>query len=86
MAPYATKPQITYVYRLQVRYPEGSDTPGWQPEGWEPEWNGDPDADLSFHWPRVRDYFGPRAAKARADLLRGYGCEVEVLRSQPVTW
>lgn len=76
----------TYVYRLRVEYPEGVD---WRnpPEAWEAdEWQA---ADGSiesreFQWPRVRPYLSASGAKARADLLRKYGCTVEIERSEPV--
>jgi hypothetical protein len=82
---------MTYVYRLDVTYPEGSHDDDWAPEGWEPEpvmeaetgaWYEPP-----FRWPAVgRLYLSRSAASRRADLLRSYGARVEVVRSEPVRW
>lgn len=74
-----------YVYRLVVEYPEGSQRWGWAPDGWEkPEWDGNPDADLSFRWPQVRMCLSAGTAKRRAKLLESYGAKVLIERSAPV--
>lgn len=75
-----------YAYMLDVVYPEGSDAYGWEPEGWDPEWNGDPDADLDFRWPRVHPYLSRSGAVARAKMLESYGAKVTIRRSNPITW
>jgi hypothetical protein len=83
------------VYRLVVVYPptshyeaEGEWDLDWEPENWErPPWNGDPDADDSFHWPRAnRRYLSRTEAERRAGLLMSYGAKVSVERSLPVVW
>lgn len=89
-------PRPHYAFRLLVRYPEGSvfdpERPedlrwlSWEPEGWQPDWDPDPDADVDFRWPRVRLVFSRGAAERRASLLRSYGAEVEVVRSDRITF
>ncbi|WP_433357742.1 hypothetical protein ACQP25_44950 (plasmid) [Microtetraspora malaysiensis] len=83
----------TYLYRLNVEYPPGSDEWGWEPPGWQhnpiaqvidPETGGHECA--SFSWPTVRPYLSQSAAKRRADLLRSYGAVVTIQRSQPIAW
>lgn len=72
----------TFVYRLDVEIPEGSDRYGWRPENWEPEvYDGE---EWEFTWPRRRNYLSQTSADRRAQLLRSWGAKVEVLRSQPV--
>jgi hypothetical protein len=82
------------VYRLRIRYPEGSGVPGWRPPLWS-----DPDflssltrAERSelkkrtFRWPRERMFLSSSGAWNRAGLLILYGAGVEVQPSQPVLW
>lgn len=83
----------TYLYRLHVEYPPGSDELEWEPPGWRdnPEhWDTDPETGAPeprwFSWPTVRLYLSQTAAKRRADLLRSYGATVTVERSQPIVW
>jgi hypothetical protein len=86
-----------YAYRLHVTYhptshhtAEGEWNWDWQPEGWEhpgaKNWNGDPDTDFSFSWPRVKTYLSRKSAEERAKLLEEYGAKVTIERSLPVTW
>jgi hypothetical protein len=92
-----TAPRKLYVYRLKVIYPptshyeaEGEWDLNWEPEGWvhpnEHNWNGDPDADFSFRWPRTRRYLTREEAERRAALLTSFGAKVVVERSQPIVW
>lgn len=83
----------TYLYRLNVQLPPGSDEPGWEPPGWsddpehkvqDPETGGYETAD--FSWPALRAYLSPAAANRRATLLRRYGAVVTVERSEPIAW
>lgn len=86
--------RASYLYRLVVALPEGSEEAGWEPETWEEvcEDRGwiDPDhhsgALPPFAWPRRRLYLSPSAAEARAKLLRTYGAVVTIERSNAVTW
>jgi hypothetical protein len=89
----------TYLYRLEIVYPEGSvfdpERPedrrwlDWEPEnwqGWGGEWDGNPDHDDSFRWPRTRLFLSQTAAKRRAELFEKYGAKVTIERSEAVTW
>jgi hypothetical protein len=82
------------LYRLEIIYPEGSHAKGWRPACWS-----DPAylqslsrqerrelRNREFKWPRNHDYQSSSGAYARANLLRWYGAEAEVLPSNPVTW
>lgn len=83
-----------YVYRLDITYPEGfgpGEHPwGWYPEGWDaadfiintPEGPDYP----TFSWPQERRFLSRKGAENRAERLRGYGCAVEVVRSEPIQW
>lgn len=77
----ATRP--TYVYRLDVLYPEGSNAPGWEPPGWEPD---NPEYEEAFRWPAVRLYLSRSGALARAKLLESYGAKVQIVPSCAVDW
>ncbi len=79
----------TYVYRLIVKKPEGSEQAGWSPPSWTPEQdpNFDPVyGDGSFRWPLDRLYLSHSGAEERARLFRRFGAEVEVERSLAVEW
>lgn len=69
----------TFVYRLIVKTPSGSDSPGWQPDNWEPY-----DDEAYFSWPTRRNYLSQAPAHRKAELLRSWGATVEVVRSRPV--
>lgn len=75
------------LYRVEiVSYPEGSDEEGWQPEGWEPPFSS-PRFDGGFFWPSTSKVYKSRSgATGRANLLRDYGAEAIVVRSNPITW
>lgn len=78
-----------HVFRLEVEYPPGSRSPGWQPMAWEPpdEWRSLVDeSSPGFRWPRERLFLSATAARARAELLEGYGAAVTIKRSAPVAW
>ena len=80
------------VFRLEITYPEGSRLPGWVPERWESWLRSLPPLQrrqarkAGFRWPRERMFLSSSSAYERAWLLRAFGAEVEVLRSDPVTW
>lgn len=76
----------TFVYRLEVEYPPGSNKPGWEPEGWRAEKGDASGWAPPFEWPRVRMYFNPHAAHKRAELLARWGATVRVVPSNVVTW
>lgn len=83
-------PRATYLYRLQVTYPEGTDWP-WEPEGWSEfaAERGLVDEDggaVGFYWPAERTYLSRSGAEARAEAFRRWGATVEVQRSKPVEW
>jgi hypothetical protein len=83
----AAKVRTLYVYRLVVTLPEGSDEPGWRPEEYDDQYSRYQDDDeTQFRWPRRRLYLSSEAAHARANLLRRWGADVKVERSEPVTW
>jgi hypothetical protein len=82
------------IYQLVIMYPEGSAAPGWRPAMWS-----DPDylrrlsrkarrelGKAGFRWPRERRFLSASGAYDRAWLLRFYGAEVIVERSDPVEW
>ena len=74
-----------FVYRLVVTLPEGSDAPGWRPEGYEDEYGRYQDDDETpFRWPKRRLYLSASAASRRASLLTRWGADVAIVRSQPV--
>jgi hypothetical protein len=83
------------VYRLEILYPDGSQRPGWRPRCWgKDEYlyrhsSRKQRRELSkkqFRWPRERMFLSSSGAYSRAGLLRWYGAEVAVLRSEPVSW
>jgi len=83
-----------HVWRLDIKYPPGSQKPGWEPADWDP-WPdglaGGFDADGAplgavFRWPRRLRFLSASGAKKQADLFRKYGAEVTVERSAPVEW
>lgn len=80
----------TRVYRLDITYPEGSDAPGWQPAGWtagDPGTRGGPELeDCWFGWPAEHLYLSRSGSARRAEILRGYGCDVNIVVSFPVMW
>jgi hypothetical protein len=94
-------PHPTIVYRLAIEYPAGSQAPGWEPAGWNPDsfdQGSDPDLPLfcgpyddlddcyPFRWPRERVYLSRSGAARRARALRKYGAVVTVVQSLPVEW
>ncbi|TMR13808.1 hypothetical protein ETD86_30045 [Nonomuraea turkmeniaca] len=44
------------------------------------------DAEGRFVWPKERQFFSKRAAESRAELLRSWGADADVVSSNPVTW
>ena len=83
-----------FVYRLDIKYPEGSDEEDWEPEGewWQYTWqytrsgySPDP-ADAEFSWPAEHLYLSASGADKRAYMLRKWGATVNVVRSKPVEW
>ncbi len=90
--PREPKPAVIRVYRLRVARPEGSEAPGWEPEGWSEicvarGWTSDVDpGEVPFTWPRRLTYLSAAGAEERAKLLREYGATVVVERSLPVEW
>jgi hypothetical protein len=81
-----------HVWRLDVIYPEGSRLPGFRPYGWEAYLRSLPALKrrrmrkAGFRWPRERLFLSSSGAYERAALLRAFGADVEVYRSDPVTW
>ena len=76
-----------YVYRLDITYPPGSREWGWEPPGWVISGpNGFEDDPGEFRWPPERLLLSASGAKRRAELFRGYGATVEIVRSERVTW
>lgn len=78
-----------HVYRLAVKYPEGSLEPGWEPENWDglpDDFSYAEDPNVHFRWPRVKTYLSKTGAEARAKLLRSFGAAVTVQESEPVVW
>jgi hypothetical protein len=73
----------TYLYRIDVTYPQGSRTYGWEPPGWDGD-NADPEG--AFRWPVNRLYLSPANAEHRAALFRRYGAQATIHRSDKVTW
>jgi hypothetical protein len=80
------------VHRLEIIYPEGSREPGWRPDSWDSYLRSLPVLKrrrlrkAGFSWPRERMFLSSSSAYQRAALLRAFGADVEVLRSDPVTW
>lgn len=77
------------VWRLNVTLPEGSEKPGWQPEGWVADvsdWGVEGEYERPFIWPRRRNYLSVKGAKVMARILREYGATVQIEESEPVTW
>lgn len=78
--------RTVYVYRLNIKFPPGSDQPGWRPADYDTTWLPE-DADLRvFSWPKRRLYLSASAAEKRAAMLRRWGCTVGIDRSAPVTF
>lgn len=77
-----------YVYKLAIEYPPGSTEPGWEPPGYQSETVMTPDGfeDREFSWPHERAYLSREGAIQRAGILRGWGANVGILRSERVTW
>lgn len=69
----------TYVYRIVVDH---------LPD--EPSLTSQRDIDSyeldDWRWPRVRSYLSERAAHRRAQLIRFYGGQAHVERSEQVVW
>lgn len=74
------------VYALEVTYPDGSDKSGWEPQNWDPELSPDLYGERYFKWPKNRRYLSASSAHRRAQLFRSYGCEVDVVASEPIQW
>jgi hypothetical protein len=80
------------VFRLDIIYPEGSREPGWRPYGWDSYLRSLPALKrrrlrkAGFSWPRERMFLSSSSAYERACLLQAFGADVQVLRSDPVTW
>lgn len=83
------QPAPVFVFWLTYTKPEGSDVPGWEPEGWRVSAVarfGERGREPVFTWTK-RKYFTKQSTADRlANRLRGYGCEVTVARSNRVTW
>lgn len=89
---------MTYVYKLVVTLPEGSDAPGWEPDDWaaicdDYGWSSsdygmrDQRPWLGFaRTARRRQSFTRAAAEKRKVLLERCGATVTIERSDPVTW
>ena len=78
--------QKTHVYRLDITYPPGSTTPGWEPEGWDDDEHNNSGENGWFRWPKERMFLSASGAENRAGLLRHYGAAVSIRRSKPVEW
>lgn len=74
-----------FVYRLRVTLPEGSEAPGWHPEGWEPAIFGEDDVQ-EFRWPTRRHCLSVATARRWKQRLEGWGATVVIERSLPVSW
>lgn len=74
------------IYALEITYPEGSDQPGWEPQNWDPEQSAYNYGERYFKWPKIRRYLSNSAAQRRAQLFRCFGCEVDVVASEPIQW
>lgn len=87
-----SRPNEARVYRLDITYPEGSREPGFRPYGWEDYLRSLPVLKRrrlrreGFRWPRERMFLSSSGAYERAALLRAFGADVTVLRSDPVRW
>ncbi len=69
----------TYVYILQIKYPS-------EPNKASNYYEEIQTINNYFHWPRNRKFLSEKGAKTRASVLRDLGCEVEIYRSDPVTF
>jgi hypothetical protein len=85
--------RTVYVYRLVIEYPEGSDKPGWKPACWGALLKDIKDRgrrravrERGFYWPRERLFLSADGAWHRAWVLTRFGAQVEVERSEAVTW
>lgn len=81
-----------YVYRLEISYPEGSDAPGWLPPRWDqyvrklPLRTRRKVRRTGFRWPRERMFLSSSGAYGRAAQLIRFGCDVEIIRSDAVSF
>lgn len=80
--------RAVYVYRLHVQLPPQAADPYWVPPTYSGRFKGeDYDGEpLRFPWPARRLYLSGTAAAKRAQLLRSWGCTVDVERSQRVVF
>lgn len=69
------------------------DGPGWEPDGWlaDPDkrtwWMERHNGDTAFYWPSTKTVYRTRSgAETRAELIRSYGAEVEVIESDEIVW
>ena len=84
----------TYVFRLIITYPEGSQEPGWRPALWSdpgyiatlPRLERWQLRRARFRWPRERLFLSASSAWFRAWTLARYGAQVRIRRSEQVTW
>lgn len=72
-----------YVFRLIVEKPEGSEEPGWEPEGWRQPWMGEHNR---FTWPRRRHWLSSEGASRRARQLREWGAKVRIEMALVENW
>jgi hypothetical protein len=94
VSPPAKPERKTYVYRLLVKYPDGSKEPGWRPAYWsDPQFLAGLSrkqrrelAKAKFRWPRVRRCLSSSTAYQLAWRLQSYGARVTIRRSMPVQW
>jgi hypothetical protein len=78
----------TYVWKLDVEYPERAHYRGWEPKDWHPtdEYLHQFKTD-EFIWPSVQRFYASRSSAVnRANLLESYGAKVRLLRSAPLTF
>jgi len=75
--------RVAHVWCLEIAYPEGSSRRGWRPAGWKPRLGL---RRPGFRWPRERVFLSSSGAYRRAAYLQACGAQVNVLRSDPVTW
>jgi hypothetical protein len=79
----------TYVYRLDIEYPQisGALLAIWdgicEEKGW---YDGDSAEPRPFSWPAERKFLSKPAASSRKQLLERLGAKVEVVQSLPVEW
>ncbi len=83
----------TFVYRLDITYPPGSQNgSGYRPYHWDSILQSLPRARrwrarrTGFRWPRERLYLSSSSAYRQAGWLTFLGAAVTVRRSDPVTW